>query len=179
MNNQFNAFSIVVEGQILDDVQFYEYSDYDSSDTTTPTDDEVLAKAKAFIRTKHVERALSSLSVPVYFTITYGTAGTSATIPTDATIVVGYVSLEAFISTITDTPMTDAQKQTAAAASLKTIVDAALAADIENEYGTIQYTFEKVAYKGTTTEETFKETQTVYLDVPSADVTSTVSFITL
>lgn len=137
MNNLFNAFSIKVPGQVLDDKKFYEYADYDVTSTTIPTDAQTLTKAQAYVRLKHIERKLSELSVPIYFTITYGTDGTASTVPTDAEIAVSYISIEPFLSTLTTAP-DEADRFTAAADVIKGIIDAGLSAEIDDEFFEVQ-----------------------------------------
>lgn len=183
MNNLFQAFSIEIPGQLLDDKQFYEYDDFDAENFTSPTDAEVLAKAKALIRMKQVKRMLSECTVPLYCTVEFGTPGTASTVPTDAKITVGYLSYEPFISRLDPIPVfaTPEEAQTAAAGVIKGIMDAVLAEDINQEYAILQklYSLEnnpiaKVVYP-------YREIYMEYVDVekPSPAVTSTVTYIKL
>lgn len=183
MNNLFQAFSIEIPGQLLDDKQFYEYSDFDAENLTSPTDAEVLAKAKALIRMKQVKRMLSECTIPLYCTVEFGTPGTASTVPTDAKITVGYLSYEPFISRLEPIPVfaTEEEAQTAAEGVIKGIIDAVLAEDIEQEYAILQklYSLEnnpiaKVVYP-------YREIYMEYIDVEKPDpaVVSTVEYIKL
>lgn len=183
MNNLFQVFSIEVPGQLLDDKQFYEYADFDGEDFTSPTDAEVLEKAKALIRMKQVKRMLSECTVPLYCTVEFGTPGTASTIPTDAKITVGYLSYEPFISRLDPIPVfaTEADAQNAAAGVIKEIMDTVLAEDIDQEYAILQklYNHEnnpiaKVVYP-------YRQIYMEYVDVEKPDpaVASTVTYIKL
>jgi len=178
MNNLFNAFSIKVPGQLLDNQKFYQYSDYDNTSTTTPTDDQTKDKGIAFVRLKQIERKLSELSVPVYFTIDFGTAGSATAIPSDAELVVGYISIEPFLSTLEDAPA-EAERFTAASGVIKKIIDDALAQEIDNEFVEVQKTVTRAPYPGATTTNTYHELQTIYVTVPAETVSSTVEYIKL
>lgn len=175
MNNQFNAFSIKVPGQVLDNQKYFQYSDFDSE--STPTDDQSLAKAVAFTRMRHIQRKLSELSVPVYNTITFGTAGTSKVVPTDAEIVVAYVSIDAFLSTLSTAPA-EADRFTAAADVLKGIVVDALKAEIK-ELAEVQKTSTREEYAGSPSQETFVDVRNVYVDVPAVTPAVTVKSVTI
>lgn len=183
MNNLFQAFSIEIPGQLLDDKQFYEYADFDSENFTSPTDAEVLAKAKALIRMKQVKRMLSECTIPLYCTVDYATPGTASTVPTDAKIVVGYLSYEPFISRLDPIPVfaTDEEAQDAAAGVIKGIMDAVLAEDIDQEYAVLQklYTHENNPIAKVTFP--YREIYMDYIDVekPSVAVVSTVTYIKL
>jgi hypothetical protein len=180
MNNLFHAFSISVSSDVLDDKMFYEYADYDNTSTTVPTDAETIAKAKAFIRLKHLKRKLSELTVPVFLTITFGTEGTASTIPESADIVVGYTTIEPFLSQ--EDPgsiLTDDQRKLAAAEVLREIINNALSEVIEDEFLAVQKTYERVQFPGSTNTETYRELETVYLTVEAAGVTAVVAYITL
>ena len=183
MNNLFQAFSIEIPGQLLDDKQFYEYSDFDGDDFTSPTDAEVLEKAKALIRMKQLKRMLSECTVPLYCNVDFATPGTASTVPTDATITVGYLSYEPFISRLNPIPVfaTPEEAQAAAAGEIKKIMDAVLAEDIDNEYAILQklYSTEnnpiaKVVYP-------YREIYMDYISVEKPDpaVVSTVKYIKL
>lgn len=176
MNNLFNAFSIKVPGQVLDNKKFFEYPDYDVTSTTVPTDAQTLTKAQAYVRLKHVERKLSELSVPVYFTITFGTEGTTSTVPADAEIAVSYISIEPFLSTL-DTYPDEADRFTAASTVIKGIIDEALAAEIEDEFFEVQKTYTRTPNPLVTTTDTYRELDTIFVTVPDAGVESTVVYI--
>ena len=178
MNNLFNAFKISVPGQVLDNKKFFEYADYDNESITVPTDAQTLTKAEAFVRLKHIERKLSELSVPVYFTITFDTDGTASTVPTDAVIVVGYISIEPFLSTLETYP-DEADRFTAASAVLKEIIDEALAAEIESEFFEVQKTYSRALFPGSSTNDTYRELDTVYVTVADSGVVSTVVYVDL
>jgi hypothetical protein len=183
MNNLFQVFSIEVPGQLLDDKRFYEYSDFDGEDYTSPTDAEVLAKAEAFVRMQQFKRMLAQCTVPLYCTVEFETPGTASTVPTNAKITVGYLSIEPFISTLDPIPVfaDETEAQTAAAAALKAIMDATLAQDISQEYAVLQklYTMEnnpiaKISHP-------YREIYMEYIDVaaPTPAVVSTVTYIKL
>lgn len=176
MNNLFNAFSIKVSGQVLDNKKFFEYADYDNTSTTVPTDAQTLTKAKAYVRLKHIKRKLSELSVPVYFTINFGTAGTASSVPSNAEIVVGYISIEPFLSTLETAPE-EADRFTAAAGVIKDIIDQALSDELEDEFFEVQKTITRSTFPGSSTTETYHELQTIYVTVPDSEVESTVAYI--
>lgn len=173
MNNLFNAFSIKVQGQNLDDLKYFQYSDFDADNL--PTDAETLAKAVAYIRMRHLQRKLSELSVPVYKEVYFGTAGTSKTVPANAEIVVSYISIDAFLSTL-DTSPDEADRYTAAADVLKGIVVEALKADI-NELVEVQKTSTREEYAGSPSMETFTDVRNVYVDAPAVTPTVTVEYL--
>lgn len=176
MNNLFNAFSIKVPGQVLDNKKFFQYSDYVGTSITVPTDAETLTKAKAYVRLKHVERKLSELSVPVYFEIYFDTEGTTSTVPSNAELVVSYISIEPFLSTLDEYPAEE-DRFTAAADVLKEIIDIALSDDIEDEFFEVQKTYTKDQYPGAATADTYRELETIYVSVPDSEVLSTVEYI--
>lgn len=173
MNNLFNAFSIKVSGQNLDDLKYFQYSDFDVDNL--PTDAETLAKAVAYIRMRHVQRKLSELSVPIYKKVYFGTAGTSKTVPANAEIVVSYISVDAFLSTL-DTAPDEADRYTAAADVLKGIVQEALNSDI-NELVEVQKTSTREEYAGSPSMETFTDVRNVYVDAPAVTPTVTVEYL--
>lgn len=183
MNNLFQAFSIEIPGQLLDDKQFYEYADFDAENFTSPTDDEVLAKAKALIRMKQVKRMLSECTVPLYCTVEFGTPGTASAVPTDAKITVGYLSYEPFISRLDPIPVfADAtEAQDAAAGEIKKIMDAVLAEDIDNEYAVLQKLYSKENNPIDKVVMPYREIYMDYIDVekPASAVVSTVKYIKL
>lgn len=172
----FNAFSIKVPGQVLDNLKFFQYSDYDVTSTTVPTDAQTLTKAQAFVRLKHIQRKLSELSVPVYFTIIFTTAGSASAVPTGAEIVVGYTSIEPFLSTLSTYP-DDADRFTSAATVIKGIIDAALGAEIDGEFFEVQKTYTRTTFPGSSTTDTYRELDTVYVTVPASTAVSTVVYI--
>ncbi|QOI71251.1 putative structural protein [Erwinia phage pEa_SNUABM_50] len=176
MNNLFNAFSIKVPGQALDDKKFFQYADYVNTSTTVPTDAQTLEKAIAYVRLKQVERKLSELSVPVYFTINFSTAGTASAVPTDAELVVGYISIEPFLSTLETYP-DEADRFTAAAEVIKTIIDKALSEEIKDEFFEVQKTYTRHQYPGATTTDTYRELETIFVTVPDSGEVSTVVHI--
>jgi hypothetical protein len=178
MNNLFNAFSIKVPGEVLDNKKFFEYADYDNTSITVPTDAETLTKAKAYVRLKQVERKLSELSIPVYFTIKFTTAGTASTVPSDAEIVVSYISIEPFLSTL-DTYPDEADRFTAASTVIKGIIDVALADVLENEFFEVQKTYSRAVFPGSSTTDTYRELETIYVTVEDSAVESTVVYIDL
>lgn len=173
MNNLFNAFSIKVSGQNLDDLKYFQYSDFDT--TSLPTDAETLAKAVAYIRMRHLQRKLSELSVPIYKEVYFGTAGTSKAVPTNAEIVVSYISIEPFLSTLETAP-DEADRFTAAADVLKGIVQEALNSDI-NELVEVQKTSTREEYAGSPSQDTFTDVRNVYVDAPAVTPTVTVEYL--
>ena len=173
MNNLFNAFSIKVPGQNLDDLKYFQYEDFDPENL--PTDAETLEKAVAYIRMRHVQRKLSELSVPVYKEVYFGTAGTSKAVPTAAEIVVSYISIEPFLSTLSTAPA-EADRFTAAADVLKGIVQEALNSDI-NELVEVQKTSTREEYAGAPSQETFTDVRNVYIDAPAVTPTVTVEYL--
>lgn len=163
MNNLFNAFKISVPGQLLDNKKFFEYADYDNESTDVPTDGETLNKAQAYIRMKHVERKLSELSVPVYFTITFGTEGTASSIPSDAEIVVGYVSINPFITQPTGLVPGGTTDYTTASDTIKAIIDEAISATLLSEFAEVQKTYTRSLFPGSSTTNTYRELETIYV----------------
>lgn len=183
MNNLFQAFSIEIPGQLLDDKQFYEYADFDAENFTSPTDVEVLAKAKALIRMKQVKRMLSECTIPLYCTVEFGTPGTASTVPTDAKITVGYLSYEPFISRINPIPefATVEEAELAAAAEIKKIMDAILAEDIDQEYAVLQKLYNHENNPISKVSMPYRQIYMDYIDAekPSSPVVSTVTYIKL
>ena len=180
MNNLFKAFTITIPGQDLDDKRFFEYSDFDSSDMTSPTDAQVLAKAIAYTRMQQIKRKLSELTVPIYCTVEFGTAGTAATIPSDATITVGYISYEPFVSTLETIPKSDADQITASEGVIKQIIDTALASELTQEMAAVQSIVSRTVTPllATTTQQ--RDVFMDYIDVPAlSGVVSTVAFVQL
>ena len=180
MNNLFKAFTIEVAGQSLDDQIFFQYSDYDSSDMDSPTDAEVLAKAIAFTRMQQIKRKLSELTVPVYCTVEFGTAGTASTVPTDAKITVGYISYEPFVSTSNPIPESDADQIAAAEAAIKKIIDDSLAGELVQEMAYVQHIVSVVKNPLVTTQVSERDVFMGYIDVPAVDSPdSIVTFVKL
>lgn len=100
MNNMFHAFSIKVPGALLDDKFFFDYSNYDAVvDDLSINDTNSRAKAVAYVRMFRLKQDLSTLQVPVYLTVKFGTPGSALVVPSDAEIVVGFGSLENLTST--------------------------------------------------------------------------------
>lgn len=89
----YDSVTIKVAGDKLDTLRYYEYDDFP---TTMPTTPESLAKAVAFCRMKFLKEALCDISIPLKCVVTFGTAGTAAAIPKDATIELLYISDDAF-----------------------------------------------------------------------------------
>lgn len=175
MNNLFQAFSIKVPGQYLDDTMFYDYADFDPENIAVPTDEQTHEKAKAFIRLKQLKRKLSELSVPIYSTVTFATPGTTATIPTDAEIVVAYISYEPFLSTLETAP---SNPTVDAAAVIQKIIEDTLKEEIANEFLTVQLTVDrKKTALPSSGDEKFRELRTIYLTAPAVVVTPTVTYI--
>jgi len=180
MNNLFKAFTIKVPGQDLDDKRFFEYSDFDSENMTTPTDAEVLAKAIAYTRMQQIKRKLSELTVPIYCTVEFDTEGTAATIPTDATITVGYISYEPFASTVSPVPKTDDEQITASETVIKGIIDAALASSLVQEMAAVQKITSRTITPLLATTTLQRDVYMDYIDVPAlTGVVSTVEFVKL
>lgn len=173
MNNQFNAFSIKVPGQVLDNLKYFQYSDFDSE--ATPTDAETTAKAVAYLRLRHVQRKLSELSVPVYSTMYFGTEGTASTVPTDAELVVSYISIDGFLSTLETAPA-EADRYTAASDVLKAIVLDSMSAEF-SELVEVQKTSTREEYAGSPSQETFVDVRNVYVTVPAVTPAVVVEFV--
>ena len=123
LNNIY--FKITVPGNVLDDKRFLEYSDLA---TNYPTNAQSVTKAAAFIKMDELKKILTTVDTLTYLDIKYGTAGNASTVPTDATIVVGYKSWDnlvksAYNSTAITSATTTAQLQTMACTVLKAFVD--------------------------------------------------------
>lgn len=188
MNNLLQVFQIDVAGTNLDNIPYYMYGDYDSSSpTTAPTDQQTIDKSVALLRYLQVTRLLSTYSVPVYCTVTFATPGTAKTIPTAATIKVGYISYEPFLSTLTveeQAALTTVDLKTAKAAEvIQKLINDSLKGDgtnaIENEEITVQKTINRVKDALSATTIDFIEYENVYLNVPSVTDASVVSYIKL
>lgn len=178
MNNLFEAFSINVAGQLVDNKKYYEYADYDGTSITVPTDAETIAKGKAYIRMKHLERKLSELSVPIYCEIYFGTAGSCSAIPTNLQLVVGYYSIAPFLSVIEDQKsITESNKYEKAAEVIAKIVADAFKYDL-TEFMEFQYTYKRdtSALIGAP-QDTYREIKTDYLTSAGSVVTPTVNHI--
>lgn len=173
MNNLFHVFKITVTGFVLDNKMFYEYSDYDNTSTTVPTDAQTLTKVKGFSRLKYIRNKLSELSVPVYCNIDFEAPGSASELPLTAIITVGYISIEPFLSTLSDYPDED-ERYTAAASVLKSIVDDGLAGLIEDELAYVQYTYERPQFPGSSNSEVHRELVPVRIEVENSGVQSIV-----
>lgn len=179
MNNLFKAFTIKVPGQDLDDKRFFEYEDFDSSDMSTPTDEEVLAKAIAYTRMQQIKRKLSELTVPIYCTVEFASEGTASTVPSDATITVGYISYQPFVSTVDPIPVEESEQITAAETVIKKIIDEAMASELVQEMAAVQKITSRTITPLITKEESYRDVYMDYIDVPSVTVSSTVTFVKL
>lgn len=188
MNNLLHMFQIDVAGTNLDNIPYYKYEDYDSSSpTTAPTDQQTIDKSVALLRYLQVTRLLSTYSVPVYYTIEFATPGTAKTIPTGATLKVGYISYEPFLSTLSEEELdalnTEDLKTAKAAEIIKELINNSLKGDgtnsIENEQITVQKTIQRVNNALDRTNVDFIELENVYLNVPSVADASTVAYIKL
>lgn len=178
MNNLFYAFKITIAGTGIDNKKFYNYEGFDPSNTATPTDAETETKGKAYIRFKHVERMLSELMVPVYVTLNFATPGTMSTVPTDAEFVVGYMSIEPFLSTLETYPEED-QKFIAAAGVIKEIIETAMNSDL-TEFMDVQKIIERTRYPvGAAPVEKYREVFSDYLTSAASSPTVTVTHIEL
>lgn len=178
MNNLFYAFKITIAGAGIDDKKFYNYEGFDPSNTTTPTDAETVVKGEAYIRYKHVERMLSELIVPSYVTLKFETPGTMSTVPTNAEFVVGYMSIEPFLSTLETYPAED-QKFTAAAGVIKEIIESAMNSDL-TEFMDIQKIIERTRYPvGAAPVEKYRELFSDYLTSDASTPVVTVTHIEL
>ncbi len=174
MNNLFNAFSIKVPGTILDDKVFWEYSDYSSN---TPTDEQTVLKAEAFVKLKHLKRKLNELAIAVYCDVKFSTPGTAGTVPGDAEIVVAYPSIQPFVS---EAELKDSDDEfEAAAAVIKAIIDAALKDEIVDEFQTVQKTYTRKKFPDDAGTETYQELTTVKVTAPASTAQSTVTAIKL
>lgn len=180
MNNLFKSFKITVPGQNLDDKRFFEYSDFDSEDMSSPTDAQVLQKAIAYTRMQQIKRKLSELTVPIYCTVAFTTEGDAATIPTEAIITVGYISYEPFVSIADPIPTSEEDQITSAEGEIKKIIDAALASELTQEMAVVQRIVNRTITPLLATTEDLRDVYMDYIDVPAlSGVTSTVAFITL
>lgn len=180
MNNLLKVFKIVVPGQLLDDKLFFQYSDFDSNDMTKPTDANVADKAVAYTRMQQVKRKLSELAIPVYCTVEFTTAGTSATVPTDATINVAYISYEPFVSTVTPAPVTDDEKITAAQTVIAKIINDSLAEQLTGEMAYLQKISTVLENPLVTKEVDLRDVFMQYIDVPAVTTApATVTFVKL
>lgn len=190
MNNLLQVFKIEVAGTNLDNIPYYMYGDYDSSSTTTaPTDQQTIDKSIALLRYLQLSRLLSTYTVPVYSTVEFETPGTAKTIPTGATITVGYISYEPFLSTLSATEQaalsTEEMKTAKAAEIIQTLINDSLKGDgtnaMVNEEITVQKTINrsKDALSTSTSTVDFIEYENVYLDVPSITDASVVSYVKL
>lgn len=188
VNNLLEVFQIKVSGTNLDNKMYNQYDDYDSSDVTlAPSDEVTKEKGIAYLRLQYVTRLLSTYSVPTYYTIEFGTEGTAKTIPTDATIHVGYISYEPFLSTLKEDELkklkTDDDKTSAAAKVIETLINDALKGDgtnaLEKEQISVQKTIKRVdnAFDKTTID--FIEFENIFVDVPSLTDASVVTFVKL
>lgn len=183
MNKLFHAFSIEVPGAVLDDVMFFDNTDYDASNTTTPTYENTVAKAKGFIRMKHLKRKLADVAVPIQCDVTYGTEGTASTLPSDTKIVVGYISILGFISLIPEEErdkIKEADYPAKAAEQLKKIVDEAIQAEL-TEFLTVRTLTERNKYTGIANPEKMIsiDLPTQYINVEKSTVSSVVKYIDL
>lgn len=188
MNNLLKVFKITVAGTKVDNKMYNQYDDYDSSSVTTaPTDLETTNKGIAYLRYQLITRLLSEYSVPVYCNVEFGTVGTAKTIPTDASIVVGWYSLNPFLSTLTEEEqkalVTDEDKELAAADVIETMLNTALVGDNVNalvkEMITVQKTVNRNNNAYSNTEVSYVESETVYLDVPAVATATAVVFVQL
>lgn len=188
MNNLLKVFQIKVAGTNLDNKMYDRYDDYDSSSpSTAPTDAETKAKAVAFLRDQYLSRLLSQYSVPTYYTIEFATPGTAKTVPTDATIHVGWISYEPFLSTLSTTDLaalvTDADKETAAAGVIQKYLNDALKGDstnaLEQEMISVQKTVERIDNAYSKLDVNFIEMENIYVDVPSVTDATVVTFVKL
>lgn len=89
----YDSVTIKVAGDKLDNLRYYEYSDFPG---TKPTEAESLAKAIAYCRMRFLKEALCDISIPMKCEITFATAGTAKAIPQDATIELLYIDYTAF-----------------------------------------------------------------------------------
>lgn len=180
MNNLFKAFKIEVSGQNLDDKLFFQYDDYESNDAGVPADAAVLAKAVAFTRMQQLKRKLSELTIPVYCTVEFATPGQAGVVPTGATITIGYISYEPFVSVVEPIPKDEAEQITAAEETIKKIVDDCLGAELTGEMAYVQKTVERTQNPLVTTQVSLRDVFMDYIDVAAVvSPASTVTFITL
>ncbi|AXC36714.1 hypothetical protein [Escherichia coli] len=188
MNNLLQVFKIEVAGTNLDNIPYYMYGDYDSSSpTTAPTDQQTIDKSIALLRYLQLSRLLSTYSVPVYSNVEFATPGTAKTIPTGATITVGYISYQPFLSTLSvaeQAALTTEDMKTAKAAEIiQTLINDSLKGNgtnaLENEEITVQKTIQRIKNALTTSTVDFIEYENVYLNVPSVSDASVVSYVKL
>lgn len=188
MNNLLHVFKIEVAGTNLDNIPYYMYGDYDSSSpTTAPTDKQTTDKSVALLRYLQLSRLLSTYSVPVYSNVEFSTQGTAKTIPSDATITVGYISYQPFLSTLSDVELakltTEDMKTEKAAEIIQNLINDSLKGNgktaIVNEEVTVQKTIKRNKNALSTDEVEFIEYENVFLDVPSIEDASVVSYVKL
>lgn len=180
MNNLFKVFTIEVPGQVLDDKLFFQYDDYDSNVMTTPTDANVEAKAIAFTRMQQLKRKLSELTVPLYCTVDFATAGTCATVPTGATITVGYISYEPFVSVSDPIPKDESAQITAAETEIAKIVNDCLGSELVQEMAYMQHIVSVPKNALVTDTESLRDVFMAYVDVPAiSSPAATVTFVKL
>lgn len=179
MNNLFVAFKITIPGQCIDNKLYFNYDDFDAADTSKPTDEQTKNKGKAFIRFKQFERMLSKLLNPIYLTVEFGTEGTASTIPSDASIVVGYHKIDPFVDASGEVPVGGNEFEIAAD-EIKKIVMQSMEGDL-TEFCQVQYTYERARNAITTPPvlETYKEVRTDYLTAPAQTPSVTVVHIEL
>lgn len=173
MNNLFYAFSIKVPGAVLDDVKFFDYSDY-VFDTNVPTEAESTAKAAAYIRMKHLKRKISDYIVPNYETVTFGTAGTCKTVPADAELVFAFHNIDFLLVHVADqSTITPDNRMKKAAEVLKALVDSAFLGDLV-EFGEILVSYTRHQNAFSTVDVKYHELKTVYVTSAEAVISSTV-----
>lgn len=173
MNNLFFAFSVKVPGAVLDNTKFFDYSDY-VYDTNVPSQAESTTKAAAFIRMKHLKRKMSDFVVPIYETVTFGTAGTCKTVPSNAELVFGFNNIDFLLAQVQDqSTINDSNRLTKAAEVLKALVDSAFIGDLV-EFGEIMVSYTRAPNALSTATDTYYELKTVYVTSASAVVSSTV-----
>lgn len=177
MNNMFHSFSIKLTGQNLDDKLIFDYDDYRTKlDANELPHDVTLAKAVAFIRLYKLKQALSTIQVPVYFDIKFGTAGSAAVVPTAPELVIGFGSLENLTGTgIIDDVTLEAAK-TKAIADLKFLVESTLNQNFV-QFGWTTFVTTRDQHPGVSSEITVTELKEEYVTVPAVSVTATVTYI--
>ncbi len=139
------------------------------------------------MRYLQLSRLLSTYSVPVYSKVEFATPGTAKTIPTGATITVGYISYQPFINTLSvadQAALTTEDMKTAKAAEIiQKLINDSLKGDgtnaIVNEEITVQKTIQRIKNALTTSTVDFIEYENVYLNVPSVTDASVVSYVKL
>lgn len=176
MNNLFQAFKIVVPGQLLDNKHYWEYDDFDGEVLTTPTDAQTLDKAVAFTRLQQLQKQLSEVEVPIYYTIEFATPGTCATIPTDATIHVAYKTFSGFVPA---EELQDSEKLDKALADMLEIIKGILGKELVGVYATVQKMVTRKRFPLATEETEYRETQAIYIDVPAVTPDVTVEYVAL